>query len=143
MSSTSGRVFLDTNVLVYLFDRGAPAKQARAQKLIDELGSSSLAVVSTQVLQEFYVSVTRKLASPLPEEAAEAAVRALATLHVVVVDPPLVLQGITVSRRHRISFWDGLVVAAASVAGCGTLLSEDLAHGSALSGVSVKNPFGG
>ena len=141
MSSTRDRVFLDTNVLVYLFDASSPAKQARARSLIEELGASSRAVLSTQVLQEFYVSVTRKLSAPLPESDAEAAVEALCVLPVVTVDPSLVLRGISVARRHRLSFWDGLVVATAAAAGCRMLLSEDLRHGLELAGVSIENPF--
>ena len=141
MSSTTGRVFLDTNVLVYLFDGSAPAKQARARSLLAELAPSARAVVSTQVLQEFYVSVTRQLATRLPEDVAGQAVQELAAMPVVPIDASLVLRGIEVARRHRISFWDGLILATAAEAGCHTLLSEDLRPGSELAGVTIQNPF--
>ena len=94
----SARVFLDTNVLVYLFDLDAPEKQARAREILETEGASGRAMVSTQVLQEFYVSVTRKLAQPLDPETAYRAVEDLASLPVVQIDTTLILSAIT---RHR------------------------------------------
>jgi predicted nucleic acid-binding protein len=135
----SDRAFVDTNVLVYLFDRDAPDKRARARRLLAELGGR--AVVSTQVLQEFFVSVTRKLARPLPEDEAEAAVRDLAGLDVVELDVALVLQAITLARRQRLSLWDSLIVGAALARGCEVLFSEDLQHGRRLGALRIENPF--
>src|SRR5712691_2744430 len=118
------RVFLDTNVLVYLFDRDAPVKQQRARQIVEEFRASL--AISTQVLQEFYVSVTRKLAKPLPPGAAGAAVRHLAAFDVVVVDVPLIQAAIATARSSRVSFWDALVIDAARSCGCTRLLTEDL-----------------
>ena len=137
----SGRAFLDTNVLVYLFDRDTPAKQRRAREVLETEGGS--AAVSTQVLQEFYVTVTRKLGQPLAEKDAEAAVRDLAALEVVPVDTPLVLAAIARSRGDRISLWDALVVESALHAGCRRLLTEDLQDGRLFGRIRVENPFAG
>lgn len=137
----SGKAFLDTNVLVYLFDKESPAKQRRARAVLEAEGSS--AAVSTQVLQEFYVTVTRKLGHPMPERDAEAAVRELAALEVVPVDGPLVLSGIARSRKDRLSLWDALIVEAALQGGCRRLLTEDLQDRRRFGALHVENPFSG
>jgi predicted nucleic acid-binding protein len=137
----SDRAFVDTNVLVYLFDRSAPSKQARAQQILETDGVLGRLVISTQVLQEFYVSVTRKLARPLAEEDAEAAVRRLTLLAVVQLDTEMVLSAVTRSRSHRQSLWDALILEAAVAGGCKRLLSEDLQHGQELAGLRIENPF--
>lgn len=137
----ASRTFLDTNVLVYLFDRDEPAKQERARGVLDGVRRAGEAVVSTQVLQEFYVTVTRKLAHPLPAQQAESVVRDLLELEVVRVDPELILAAAGMSRKDTISFWDALILVAASVAGCARVLSEDLQHGRTLGRLRIENPF--
>jgi predicted nucleic acid-binding protein len=134
----SDRIFLDTNVLVYAFDRDEPAKRKRSLAI---LGGTDDIVLSTQVLQEFYVVVTRKLKHPLPDVDAEIAVRDLARLEVVTVDPEIVLTAIPTSRAHALSFWDALVVCAASAVGCEVLYSEDMQHDREIAGVRVVNPY--
>ena len=88
------RAFFDTNVLVYLFDTDAPGKQGLARDLLRRTAAEGHVVLSTQVLQEFYVAATRKLAVPLSSEDAERAVRDLAAFSVIQVDPALILAGI-------------------------------------------------
>jgi predicted nucleic acid-binding protein len=95
--------------------------------------------LSTQVLQEFYWAVTRKLASPLPEEVAEERVRDFSRLPLVREDAPMILA--TIARSQSFSFWDALVVEAALRAGAGRLLTEDLQHGQRIGGLTVENPF--
>lgn len=135
------RVFLDTNVLVYLFDGDAPAKQAVAREILRTDRRDAHLVVSTQVLQEFYVTVTRKLGTPLPEPEAEAAVRDLAALEVVGVDVSLICLGIARARDDRLSFWDALIVEAGRASGCRRLLTEDLQHGRLFTDLRVEDPF--
>ncbi|MGQ0592336.1 MAG: PIN domain-containing protein [Gammaproteobacteria bacterium] len=135
------RRFVDTNILVYLFDMDAPEKKATVAGLFEREGASGLLVVSTQVLQEFYVVVTRKLARPLAPEIAEQAVRDFATLPVRQVTPALVLSAIRRSIESRLSFWDALIVETASDAGATVLLTEDLQHGQVIDGIRVVNPF--
>ena len=137
----SGRVFIDTNVFVYLFDRDAPEKRGRARELVARESQDGPLVISTQVLQEFYVSVTRKLGRPLPEQQAEAATRELAALDVVEVDSGIVLRSIAAARRHKLSLWDALIVEAARARGCARLLTEDLQHGQRFGPLTIENPF--
>jgi len=133
--------FFDTNVLVYLFDSGTPAKQERARELLRQKAGDGDAVMSTQVLQEFYVTITRKLATPVDEETAEQAVRDLSTLPIVIPDSSMILGAIARSRRMHLSFWDSLILESAMVSGAALLLSEDLQHGSTVNGIRILNPF--
>lgn len=137
----SGRTFLDSNVLVYSVDE-SPAEKAKHERAIELLSAQpENLVVSTQVLQEFYVVTTRKLKSPLSEELAARAVRGLAKLDVVGVDVPLVLSAVDTSRTAQVSLWDALIIEAASRAGCERVLSEDLNAGQVIRGVRIENPF--
>lgn len=139
----SDRVFVDTNVLVYLFDADSPVKQTRAREILEQDGGSSYLVLSTQVLQEFYVTVTRKLGTPLAPEAALEVTKRFAQLHIVYIDTQLVFDAIALSQRHTVSMWDGLILQAALNAGCSRLLTEDLHTGWNLDGLRIENPFEG
>lgn len=137
----SGRTFLDSNVLVYSVDE-SPAEKAKHERAVELLSAQpENLVVSTQVLQEFYVVTTRKLKNPLSEELAARAVRGIAKLDVVGVDVPLVLSAVDTSRTARVSLWDALIIEAASRAGCECVLSEDLNAGQVIRGVRLENPF--
>jgi len=136
----TNRAFLDTNVLLYTFDSSAPEKQKRAGEAIGQRATADL-VVSTQVLQEFYVNATRKLRPPMSPEEASREVDALTSLEVVPSDARFVRSAIDLAQRVDLSLWDALVVRAASVAGCEVLLSEDLNAGQVIDGVRVENPF--
>ena len=135
------KTFFDTNVLVYAFDVDAPAKRKKAAQLLSERAAAGEVLISTQVLQEFYVAVTRKLAQPLAEEAALVATRELTAFPIINVDANLVLAAIRSSREHRISFWDALIVEAARSGGASVLYSEDFNDGQRFDGATVKNPF--
>jgi predicted nucleic acid-binding protein len=135
------RVFIDTNVFVYLFDSEEPRKQQIARTLLETLATSAILVISTQVLQEFYVSVTRKLAKPLPAGQAEEATKNLSAYNVVQIDARMVFAAITLCQREQASLWDALIVRAAMESGCIRLLSEDLQNGRQFEGTTVENPF--
>ena len=137
----SGRSFLDTNVLVYAYDRHDPSKQAKAQKLLDEGLRDGSALVSGQVLGEFFVTVTRKIAVPMTADEAAEAVRLISVLPVIGVDLRLVNAGIDAHRRWGVSYWDGLILAAAERGGSGRVLLEDLNAGQRYGTVVVENPF--
>lgn len=141
MSGSAGRTFVDTNVLVYRFDADEPEKRERARQVFEREGLGGRLVLSTQVLQELYVSLTRKLARPLPETEAGKAVEHLMAFPVVQVDPGLITTAMVFSREHRVSFWDALIIQAARRAGCDTLLSEDLQDGWRIDGLTIVNPF--
>jgi predicted nucleic acid-binding protein len=135
-----GSAFVDTNVLVYAVDDGEPRKRDRARSLLAAPSAGAL-VVSTQVLNEFYVVTTRKLERPLPEARAAEAVKQLSMLPTVVTDVALVHSAITISRESRLSLWDALIVAAATAAGCERILTEDLSDGASIGSVKIENPF--
>lgn len=137
----TARSFLDSNILVYSVDESPQAKAKHETALALLSAQPDDLVVSTQVLQEFYVVVTRKLQRPLAEDRAEAAVRGLSRLDVVSADVPLVLDAIGTSRFARLSLWDALIIEAARRAGCQRVLTEDLNNGQAIRGVRIENPF--
>ncbi len=136
------KVFLDTNVLVYLYDQDAPQKQRKAKAVLERGSASANFVISTQILQEFWVTVTRKFAKSLPASEALLAMRALqGSMSTVPVDTGLIFEAIELEQRYQISFWDALVIQAALVAGCTRLLTEDLQHGFQIKTLTVENPF--
>lgn len=133
------RSFIDSNVFVYTDDPKEHVKRAKAVAIVDAAHRTGLGVVSTQVLQEYFSSATKKLGAPI--DAIRKKVRAAARLHVVQVDPALILAAIDLHQRYAFSFWDALIVQAASRAGCAELLTEDLQHGQKIAGLTVINPF--
>lgn len=135
------RVFLDTNVLVYLFDADDPLKQRRAQDLLSSQELRSQVTLSTQVLQEFYVTVTKKLTTPLDPDTAFMAVQDLTAFPVVQIDTPLILLAIQRSSKAKVSFWDALILEAALVAGATLLYSEDFQDGAVFGKLRIVNPF--
>src|SRR5262245_12620763 len=141
MTDKAGLEFVDANVFVYADDSSAGIKQARARQLIARLWISRLGCVSLQVLQEFFVAVTRKVPRPLSSESAEERVRDLVRWTVFVPQTDDLLSAIALARQHRLSFWDAMVVESAAQLGCATLWSEDLQDGLRLRGVTIRNPF--
>jgi len=133
--------FLDTNVLVYAHDRSETRKQPVAQALLDGLWRTRNGVLSTQVLQEFYVVATRKFDPPMRRGAAREIVALYGEWPVVQVDVALILAASKLEERHAFSFWDALVVEAARRSGATRLLTEDLQAGRRIGGVSIENPF--
>ena len=133
------RAFVDTNVFVYLYSSDDPAKRDVARDLL--LNADMDLVLSAQVLNEFYVTVTRKITSPLSPGDARDAVGSLAELEVVPVTRNLVVDALDAGQRYQLSHWDSLIVEAASRSGCAILFTEDLSSGSILRGVTITNPF--
>ena len=131
--------FFDTNVLIYADDTSSPAKRKRAIALVAEHLRRGSAVVSLQVLQEYYVAATRKLG--LLPDTAQRKVQILAGCRVVRFEVSDVIAAIELHRLNRISFWDALIVHAARSAGAAVLYSEDLQAGATLGGIRVVNPF--
>lgn len=135
----SARSFFDTNVLVYADDKAAPAKQRRALDLIAEHRRAGTGVVSLQVLQEYFVTVTCKL--HVDVRIARRKVELLAEFDVAAPEVADILAAIDLHRIHEFSFWDALVVRSAKQAGCRVLFSEDLQDARELDGVRFVNPF--
>jgi len=134
-------VFLDTNVLAYSVDAKASGKRDLAQEALQKLVSADLDAISTQVLQEFYVTATGKLG--VAPQAAKEAVRSLACFQVVTVTPSLIGQAIDLHIVAKLSFWDAFIVVCAQSAGCDELWTEDLQDGRQFDGLRVVNPFVG
>lgn len=135
------RPFVDTNVLVYAHDEDEPEKRDIALRLLADVGGHM--VLSAQVLAEFWVTVTRKLARPLQPDVAAAQFADLLPAAVVTTDADLVAEAVELSMQRRLSLWDALILRAAIRGGCDTLFSEDLEDGFVLEGVQVRNPFAG
>jgi predicted nucleic acid-binding protein len=133
------KAFLDTNVLIYAVSSSLAesAKKERALELIVQTDFG----LSAQVLQEFYVNVTRKIAKPLTPDAAVALLEELRHFPMVPTDYPLIVAGAEVSLRFGISYWDGAIIAAAECLGATTLYTEDLSHGQHYGSVQAVNPF--
>ena len=134
-------VFVDTNVLVYTRDDSEPDKQQRAQAWMAELWESRTGRTSVQVLNEFYVTVTRKLSPAMPVAEARADVLDLGEWDPVVLTDALLGRAWAIEDRYGLFYWDSLIVAAAQVEGCRHLLTEDLQDGLRLDSVTVVNPF--
>ena len=137
----SARLFLDTNILVYAYDSTDPQKQAKAQTLLTEGIERENAVISAQVLSEFFVTVTRKIAHPMPAPRARREIVLISTLATVDVDATLILRAIDIQDRWQLSYWDALILAAAERGDCETVYSEDLSHGQTYENVTIQNPF--
>ncbi|MBI4261393.1 MAG: PIN domain-containing protein [Actinobacteria bacterium] len=133
--------FVDTNVLVYAHDLSETRRRPAAHALLDALWRTRSGVLSTQVLQEFYVLVTRKFDPPMKAKTARDVVAAYAAWPVVQVDVALILAASELEERHGLSFWDALIVQAAHRAGASRLVTEDLQPGRRLAGVVIENPF--
>lgn len=138
---TVGKSFVDTNVLVYAYDVSDPAKRDIARQLVAGLWENGGGLLSPQVLQEFFVTVTRKIATPLSTKIARGIVEDLAEWRVVPADAGSVLRAIELQTETGFSFWDAMIVQSAIDGGATTLWSEDLQHGRKVKGVAIRNPF--
>ncbi|MCW8985770.1 MAG: PIN domain-containing protein [Thermoanaerobaculales bacterium] len=131
--------FLDTNVLIYAVS-SAPAESAKKERALELISHADFGL-SAQVLQEFYVNVTGKIALPLMPDEAVALLEQFRNFPVVWMDYPLIVAGIEVALRFGISYWDGAIIAAAERLGATTLYTEDLNHGQRYASVQAVNPF--
>ena len=136
----NGKTFVDTNVLIYAHDVDAKAKHEVAKSVLRELWSQRSGVLSMQVLQEFYVNVTRKIASPLSQEVARLVVNSY-SIWCMETTPAEIAAACSIEDESRIGFWDALIVASAAKSGTTRILSEDLNAQQVIAGVRVENPF--
>jgi predicted nucleic acid-binding protein len=136
----NAKVFIDTNVLVYAHDNQAGRKQQTARNILHGLSQQRSGVLSMQVLQEFYATVTRKLAKPLAKDEARSIVEDFS--HWCVVTTPVdIKQAFLIEDGARIGFWDALIVACAVKSGATKIFSEDLNSGQTIAGIQIENPF--
>jgi len=133
------KVFVDTNILVYCMDDSDKKRKTRCRTLVEALVGDFYGVLSTQVLQEFYVAATKKLgADPL---AVKDILHSFRRFETVVITPEIIRDAIDCSLINRISFWDSLIVVAAESARCEKIWSEDLNDGQIIRGVRIENPL--
>lgn len=133
--------FVDTNVLLYALDEDQGDRYIVAAATIENLWESNDGVLSTQVLQELYVNLTRKLRLPMSRPRARAAVERYTTWPVHQVTPGNILAASELEQRHTLAFWDALIVVAAQELGAARILTEDMQHGRTFGGVRIENPF--
>jgi predicted nucleic acid-binding protein len=137
------KAFVDTNILVYAYDRGAGGKHDEALGLIQQLWQEGNGILSTQVLQEFYVNIRRKAQRPVTVEQARALISDYLAWDPIVNDGASMLEAIDLEKRYQLSFWDSLIIAAARKGGASVIYSEDFNHGQSFGSVEVRNPFAG
>jgi predicted nucleic acid-binding protein len=134
------KTFIDTNILIYAMDQAEPVKQKQSRLLLKEINAESHSgVISTQILQEFYVITTKKL--NLDPLLIKSIMLSFENYEVVTIHAGLIQAAIDCSILNRVSFWDALVIVSAESACCDRLLSEDLNHGQIIRGVKIENPF--
>ena len=137
------KVFLDTNIFVYAVNSSQQwsRQQTIARSIIRQQNENESGVISLQVVQEFYQVATTKIAVPLSTEDALEFIRYMSCLEVVAASLDMVIAAVHLHQRHRLSFWDALILQAAQSAGCTQVLSEDLQHNLRLDNLVVLNPF--
>ena len=136
----SAKTFVDTNVLIYAHDIDARSKHTAAKNVLSDLWADRAGVVSTQVLQEFYVNATRKISKPLAKRSARSIVNQYASW-CVDATPVDIAAAFRIEDESRIGFWDALICAVALRSGAERILSEDLNAGQRIAGIRIENPF--
>lgn len=136
-----GKIFLDTNILVYAHDLDAGAKHDRAREVVAGLWESGEGIVSVQVLEEFYVNATRKIPTPLGKSEARDIIRQYIVWEPVSVDGDVILEASDIEERYHLSFWDALIIAAAKTGGAPLIFTEDLTHNQVIEGIRIENPL--
>jgi len=135
------KIFVDTNILVYGHDADAGQKHQIAQTVLADLWKQRNGVISVQVLQEFYVTMTRKVLHPLPAKEVRELIRNYSCWPVEMNDPLSILNASRIEETYKISFWDALIITAASKVDAEKILTEDLQPGQMIEGIRIENPF--
>jgi predicted nucleic acid-binding protein len=141
MKSSHSKSFVDTDILIYAHDRNAGPKHELARQLLEKLWSTGQGVVSTQVLQELWVNLRRRVAPPLSTQEIRSLIEDYLSWEVVVNTPESILAALEIEERYQLSYWDALVLQAAESCGAAVLYSEDLNAGQRYGAVEVVNPL--
>ena len=136
-----GKIFVDTNIIIYAHDLDAGSKHDVAATIIENLWEEKSGILSTQVLQEFYVNITRKIATPLSPAQARGIIENYLVWHLELNGPETILLASEIEERYNLSFWDSMIVAAARNAQAEKILTEDLNPGQIVEGILIENPF--
>jgi predicted nucleic acid-binding protein len=135
------KTFIDTNIIIYAYDVTAGKKHKTAGNILADLWNSGLGVISTQVLQEFFVNVVQKIPKPIDKQQAREIVKDFLKWHVVVNNGDSIVEAIDICLKFGYSFWDSMIIEAAIKGGAAVIVSEDLQDGQVVSGVTIRNPF--
>jgi len=136
------KIFLDSNILIYSFDKSDKVKQKISLDLTNQLVFNDNIYISTQVIQEFYINATQKIKEKIPSAEAKEFIKCLKTSNVYINDTDTIIQSIDIQKKYRLSFWDSLIISSALSLNCNFLYSEDLQDGLVIDGkMIVKNPF--
>ena len=138
---THDKIFLDTNILLYAHDLDAGIKYTRAKQVVADLWESGRGVLSAQVLEEFYVNVTRKIPKPLSKSEARDIINQYIAWGPVPIEGNLVIEASDIEERHQLSFWDALIIAAAKAGGASAVFTENITHNQTIEGVRIQNPL--
>ncbi len=141
MSDNGEYLFVDTNILVYAHDASAGKKHFQAKAILSSLWESGNGCLSIQVLQEFYVTVTHKVARPVSPELASRIISDFSQWRLHVPDATDILDAIDIQQRNRLSFWDALIICSAKKMGCTMVLTENLNDGQFYERILAQNPF--
>lgn len=141
MNGEQGYQFVDTNVLVYAYDSRDAQKQQQAKTVLRRLWREQLGCISIQVLQEFYVTTTRKLAQPLSILEASQIITDLGLWRIHQPQVEDILSAVQIQQRHQLSFWDSMIIRSANQLGCNVIWTEDLNEGQLVEGCLIKSPF--
>ena len=139
--NATDRSFIDSNVLIYLYDTSEPHKREVAEHIVTRLIENGNGVLSVQVLGEFFFTVTRRIENPLSIEEATSAIDRFDTMPTLDIDTAMVRRAIATHGRYGTTYWDSLIIAAAERAGCTAILSEDFNNGQSYHGMLAVNPF--
>ena len=135
------KVFVDTNVLVYAYDLDAGRKHQLALEIMKDLWRSGCGLLSTQTIQEFFVTITKKISASVDVSFARETIKRLSKWDTVIINVDTIIEATELQERYKYSFWDSLVVAAALAGGAKTILSEDLSDKQIIKEITIKNPF--
>jgi predicted nucleic acid-binding protein len=137
----SADVFLDTNILIYAYDRQAEKKHEVAKDIVRHWWEHRGALISTQVLQEFYVNVTSRIPQPLSKAKARELVEQYQAWPVIANTIESIIRASEIQERYQLSFWDSLIISSAEKGGAKYVVSEDLSHNQYIAGILIQNPF--
>ena len=135
------RIFIDTNVLVYAFDISAGIKHKKAKEIVENCWRLENGVISSQVLEEFFVCLTKKIPAPVDSIIVEQIIRDFLKWRTVAIDGDMILEAINIHIKHKFSFWDSLIIASAVSGRANMIFSKDLSDSQTIEGIVIKNPF--
>jgi len=137
----AGKIFLDTNIFIYAHNLDAGVKYEKGSRVIKDIWEKGNGIISTQVLQEFYVHLTKNIADPLSPTVARNLARNYLSWEVVHTGPETIFHASEIEEQYGLSFWDSLIVSAASEAKAEKIFTENWIHGQMIEGMLIENPF--